>query len=89
MKVYGYFYNPCIHESADGLVSLHMTRNQADIAMAADKQSRYESWLETNNYFKEQESIFGEDEFGSMVDQEYIVPDWQVHSVQELEVEDV
>lgn len=80
MKVYGYFYNPCIHESADGLVSLHATKELADRAMANAKQDHYDDWVERNNFFK------GYDPH--LVETDYIMHDWQVHSVQELEVED-
>lgn len=36
MKVFGFFHNPCIHESAYALISLHKTKEGAEKAMAED-----------------------------------------------------
>lgn len=38
MKIYGFFYNSCIHESAPGLMGLYMKEKDAEIAMEFHKE---------------------------------------------------
>jgi hypothetical protein len=43
--LYGFFYNDCIYESADGLVSLHRTREGALKAMVWHKEEERKKYL--------------------------------------------
>lgn len=45
-KVYEAAYNPCIHESVYGTISLHRTRRGADMAMEFHKAERLKEWGE-------------------------------------------
>lgn len=70
MILYGYYYNPCIHESAASLVSLHKTKEGAEANMKKIRQQNLECWQEI--YAAEGE--------------EYVEPDWVAHWVAEIEV---
>jgi hypothetical protein len=42
MTLYGFFFNSCIYESAEALVSLHETKAGAYRAMVADQRAEWE-----------------------------------------------
>lgn len=42
--VYGFFYNDFIYESADALVSLHVTPEGAQKALESHKQEQLQEW---------------------------------------------
>jgi len=44
MKLYGFFYCPCIYESAPGLMSLHKSKDGAEKAMKAHKAKEKIMW---------------------------------------------
>lgn len=48
--VYGFFYCPCIHESADALMSLHATKRGAYVAMRAHKIAHYLECMSYDRY---------------------------------------
>jgi len=48
-KLFGFFYNPCIHESAYGLISIHLTKEGAEKAMSEHKEK---ARLEFENGYK-------------------------------------
>ena len=38
LQLYGFYYNPCVHESATAMVSLHYSENGANDAMEKFKK---------------------------------------------------
>lgn len=59
-KVYAFLYNPCIHESSWGTVSLHKTRRGAEMALEFHKAEQKREW---DYIYKGEEPPF---EFGAM-----------------------
>jgi len=45
-KVYEFWYNDCIHESAAGCMSLHKTKKGAEIAMEFHKEQKRKDFEE-------------------------------------------
>jgi len=45
MKVYAAMYNPMIHESTWGIISLHETRKGAEMALSFHKENERKRWL--------------------------------------------
>ena len=45
MKIYGFFYNSCIYESAAALQSLHFSKEGAEAAMNRHKETEHQKWL--------------------------------------------
>lgn len=52
MKVYGFFYNDCIYESAPRLVSMHLTKAGAYRAMKAYLYAEYAGWRQGGSEYK-------------------------------------
>lgn len=52
-KVYEFWYNDCIHESAGACISLHRTQKGAEMAMEFHKNERLKKWNETKKWRKE------------------------------------
>ena len=56
MKVWGFFYNSCVHESAPGLQGLYKTKERAEQAMNEHKQNEKDIWSESvKDHLKEVE----------------------------------
>lgn len=55
MKVFAAMYNPMIHESSFGIISLHKTEKGAQMAMEFDKEQRRKEWMEMFSTEDEQE----------------------------------
>lgn len=74
-KVYGFMYNECIHESSWATVSLHTSREGAEIALEKHKAEKleefqtYKKWCEENDMGN---PTFGEHE------------DWSIHEFEIL-----
>jgi hypothetical protein len=65
-KVYGFFYNPMIHESCSALVSLHTTQKGAEMAMEFHKAETKKGWEQNNKERKEKGDNYEYGEFGNM-----------------------
>lgn len=52
--VFEFWYNDCIHESADGCISLHRTRKGAEMAMEFHKEQKRKEFEEM---YKDEEDI--------------------------------
>ena len=53
-KVYEFWYNDCIYESAAACISLHRTRNGAEIAMELHKEQKRKEFEEL---YKDEEDM--------------------------------
>lgn len=94
MKVFGFFYNSCIHESAYGLMSLHKTKEGAEAAMQKhieEKKVEHSEYVERQkenlaDYIKE----YNIDEEGSKLLYDSIgkFDDHEAWTVDELEILD-
>jgi len=78
MIVYGVFYNPCYHESAEGLVSLHFSREGAEKALAKEKENIYNCWKENQEWCKVH--------MPEHVEAEYVENEWEYHTIREMEI---
>ena len=52
LKLWAFYYNPMIHESASYIVSYHRTKKGATLAMNLHKQQEKEEWQEMNDHHK-------------------------------------
>ncbi len=52
-KVYEFWYNDCIHESAAACISLHRTKKGAEMAMEFHKNEKLKKWDATVKWRKE------------------------------------
>lgn len=77
MKVFAHVYCPCIHESAEGVVSLHFTKEGAEKAMEKYKKELREVWEDNNEWCK-----INLPECVS----EYKEPTYTYHAVKEMEI---
>ena len=55
MKVFAAVYNPMIHESSFGIISLHKTKKGAQMAMEFDREERRKEWMVMFSTKSEQE----------------------------------
>lgn len=59
MKIYGFFYNSCIHESAPGLMGLYMKEKDAEIAMEFHKEAARLEFVKMENHLKSNNKEWG------------------------------
>jgi hypothetical protein len=57
--VYVAMYNPMIHESSFGIISIHLTPKGAEMAMEFHRHEAYKIWLEETDEEHQKEYPFG------------------------------
>jgi hypothetical protein len=57
LKLYGFYYNSCIWESAAGLMSIHLTKEGAQKAMRKHKAKEKKEWKEMYSTPEEQKDM--------------------------------
>lgn len=79
MKVHGFFYNGCIHESVPGLMGLYVNRKDAEIAMEFHKECK-------RNEYQEYMSIYDKKYGSTDIRADFgIYESWNVEAIEVIE----